>query len=335
MLPGVRIDDIETALKVVECKHFGRAGDKCNREQSTVTKGLQRVERHAGARLLDRSAHRPTPAGVSFFYYARKGIDCFQRAFAELHRSDGPDHTLLQVGYTTYLDLDLLAYVENVTRSSQPGFAHSRHSSSSAEIVENVRSGAWDCGFIVSPTAEHGLASVPVCQDPLGLVLAHRHPLACKRKMRIRDLGETPLILPSKDRNPGFRAWLTERCGAEGVTPQIAEEVSNPLEACFFAAQQKGAALMPRSSARGLLKGSAGFRPFAEDDLYIEIQLVFRDERRSRPLAAFVEAVVHMRERIERGALRFAAVRASQLSPAHTALRRSPTAGANGHTLPV
>lgn len=333
MLPGVRIDDIETALQVVECKHFGRAGDKCNRQQSTVTKGLQRVERHAGARLLDRSAHRPTPAGVSFFYYARKGIDSLQRAFAELNRSDGADRTLLQVGYTTYLDLDLLAYAENVTRSSLPGFAHARHSSSSAEIIENVRSGAWDCGFIVTPTAEHGLASVPVCQDPLGLVLAHRHPLASKRKMRIRDLGETALILPSKDRNPGFRAWLTERCGAEGVSPRIAEEVSNPHEACFFAAQQKGAALMPKSSSRSLLKGSTVFRPFAEDDLYIEIQLVFREERRPRMLAAFIEAVVRMRERIERGALRLAVVRAPQLSPARPALRRDARVSGDGHAL--
>lgn len=328
MLPGVRIDDIETALKVVECKHFGRAGEKCSRQQSTVTKGVQRVEQRVGARLLDRKAHRPTPAGVGFFYYARKGIDCFQRAFAEVGRTDNMDRTLLHVGYTTYLDLDLLAYVENVTRSSYSGFAHSRHSSSSAEIIENVRSGAWDCGFIVSPVAEHGLASLPVCQDPIGLVLAHSHPLASKRKVRIRDLRETPMILASKDRNPGFRAWFMERCGAEGVTPQIAEEVSNPMEACFFAAQRKGAALLSKSSIRVLLKGTAVFRSFAEDDLYIEIQLVFRDERRPRMLAAFVDAVARMRERMQRGALRFGAVRIPPLPSSGPPLRRG-----NGHAL--
>lgn len=333
MLPGIRIDDIETALKVVECKHFGRAGDKCNRQQSTVTKGLQRVERHAGARLVDHSAHRPTPAGTSFFYYARKGIDCFQRAFAEVHRVGGADRELLHVGYPTYLDLDLLAYVENVTKASQPGFSHSRHSSSSAEIIEKVRYGAWDCGFVVSPTAEHDLASVPVCQDPLGLVVAHSHPFARRRKVHIRDLCETPLILASKDRNPGFRAWFMERCGAEGVTPQIAEEVSNPLEACFFAAQRKGAALMSKSPTLVLLKGAAVFRPFAENDLYVEIQLVFRDERHPQMLAAFVDSVMRMRGRVQRGALHFAAGHVPQAVPTRATLRRGAGPGGNGHVL--
>jgi DNA-binding transcriptional LysR family regulator len=45
----------------------------------------------------------------------------------------------------------------------------------------------------------------PVYQDQFGLALATDHPLARKRKVSIEDLRDTPLILPARERNTGFR----------------------------------------------------------------------------------------------------------------------------------
>jgi DNA-binding transcriptional LysR family regulator len=303
MLPSIRLDDIETAIKVTECRHFTQAGVKLHRDQTTVSKIMKRVETQIGAKLVDRSAHpvRPTKAGAAFLYWGRKGLDALERGLIEIRRLGEADRTVLNVGYTSYLDLDVLAYIEHVGASSEVGFLRRQHSSSSSEIIVSVLSGKWDCGFIISPATTDGLVGIPVYREPFGLVLANDHPLARKRNIALADLGGVHLILPAKDRNTGFRAWFSERCGAAGVKPKIAQEVGNPQEAWFLAAQHAGVALMPKSASKNLRKGTTVFRPFVEDDLYAEIQLVFRDEPQPPMLSSFVGAVLRMRERLKRG----------------------------------
>ena len=75
------------------------------------------------------------------------------------------------------------------------------------------------------------------------------------------------------------------------------QEVGNSNEAWFMASQHAGAALMPRASTKNLVRSVAVFRPFAGDDLYAEIQLVFRDEPQPLMLASFVDTVLRMRDR--------------------------------------
>jgi len=177
MLPSIRLDDIETAIKVTECKHFTRAGAKLHKDQTSVSKCMRRVESQLGAKLVDRSAHpvRPTKAGAVFLYWGRKGLHALERGFAEVRRASEPDQSTLHVGHTTYLDLDVLAYIENLCAASAPGFLHTEHSSSSSEIIVSVLSGIWDCGFIVSPATTEGLVGLTIYQEPFGLVLPSDH----------------------------------------------------------------------------------------------------------------------------------------------------------------
>lgn len=313
MLPSVRIEDLEAAIQVTECRHFTQAGEKLHRSQGAVSKSMKRVEGGVGVKLIDRSAHpvRPTKAGIVFRYHVRRALDSLVRAMNAALRADVPDHAVLEVGYTSFLDLDVLAYLEHVGKLRHAEFSHQHHSSSSAEVIAFVLSGRWDCGFIVSPATTGGLTGVPIYQDPFGLALAGDHPLARKRKIRIDDLRDIPLILPAKERNTGFRAWFNERCGMAGIKPKIVQEVGNPNEAWFMASQHAGAALMPRASTKNLVRSVAVFRPFAEDDLYAEIQLVFRDEPQPSMLASLVDVVLRMRDRMRRDELQIGPERVS------------------------
>ncbi len=256
MLPSVKIEDIEAAIKIAEHRHFTRAGQELNRHQTAVSRSAERVESGIGVELFDRTSHpiRLTKAGVAFFYWVRKGMDAFERAIVEGLRASQPEASVLQVGFTSYLDLDVLAYLENVAKAPGAGFSHKDHSSSSSETIASVLSGKWDCGFIVSPATTGGLVGVPVYRDPFGLALASDHPLARRRKVSVADLRDMPLIVPARERNTGFRAWFIERCGASGVKPKIAQEVGNPNEAWFMVSQHAGAALMPRAATQNLAK---------------------------------------------------------------------------------
>lgn len=315
MLSGVKIEDIEAVIKVAECLHFTRASQQLHRDQAAVSRSAERLETSIGMKLFDRSTHpiRLTRAGAAFFYWTRKGMYAFERAIMEGGRASHPGTPVIQVGHTSYLDLDVLAYLENVAKLPSAGFSHHDHSSSSSEVIASVLSGKWECGFIASPANTGGLVGIPIYQDPLGLALSADHPLARKRKISLSDLRDVPLILASKERNTGFRAWFIERCAAIGVTPKIAHEVGNPHEAWFMTSQHVGVALMTQAVTKNLPKGATVFRRFAEDDLYAEIHLVFRDEAQSPELASFVDTVLRMGDRMRRGELHGASKRVSEI----------------------
>jgi DNA-binding transcriptional LysR family regulator len=312
MLASIRIEDIEAAIEVTACRHFTRAGENLHRSQGAISKSVKRVEGGLGVTLVDRSAHpvQLTKAGMAFRYHARRALDSLGRGISAAQRADQPDHAVLQVGYTSYLDLDLVAYLGRVGQSPEAGFSHHEHSSSSSEVIAFVISGKWDCGLIISPATTDGLVGIPIYQDPFGVVLANDHPLSRRRKIKIEELCNVPLILPSKERNPGFRAWFVERCAAVGVNLKIAHEVSNPHEAWFMASQHAGAALIPQAASQNLPKGTTVFRLISEDDFYAEVQLVFRDEPQSPMLASFVATALRMRDRIKCGEMRTGPVRA-------------------------
>ncbi len=305
MLPGVRIEDIEAALEAIERRNFTLAGVTLHRSQGAISKSIKRVEDGMAAKLFDRDTHpvRPTRSAMIFRYHVRRALDSLIRGTNAAQRAEEPNRAVIEVGFTSYLDLDVIAYLEYRGRSAESGFFHQEHSSSTSEVIASVLSGKWDCGFIISPAAADGLVGVPLYRDPFGLALASDHPLARRRKVKLEDLRDLPLILPGKERNTGFRSWFIERCASAGVRPRIAQEVGNPNEAWFMASHHSGAALMPRASTRNLAKGTTVFRLFAEDDLYADVQLVFRDEPQSPMLTAFVETVLRMRDRMQRGEL--------------------------------
>jgi DNA-binding transcriptional LysR family regulator len=305
MLPGVRIEDIEAALEAIECGNFTRTSEHLHRSQGAISKSIKRVEDGMPAKLFDRGTHpvRPTRSAMIFRYHARRALDSLIRGTNAAKRAEEPNRAVIEVGFTSYLDLDVIAYLEHRGRSPESGFAHQEHSSSTSEVIASVLSGKWDCGFIISPAAADGLVGVPLYRDPFGLALPSDHPLARRRKVKLEDLRDLPLILPAKEHNTGFRSWFVERCATARVRPRIAQEVGNPNEAWFMASHLSSAALLPRASARNLARGATVFRPFAEGDLYADVQLVFRDEPQSPMLTAFVETVLRMRDRMQRGEL--------------------------------
>lgn len=302
MLPNIRLDDIEAAIKVTEYKHFARAGADLHLDQTTISKCMKRVERAVGAELIDRSAHpvQPTKAGAVFLYWGRKGLHALTRGMAEVQRLSEPHESVLHIGYASYADFAFLTYIEKMARGLKSDYVLQGHSSSTSEIISNVLARKWNCGFIVTPAETENVAAIPIYEEQFGLVLARDHPIAQKRQVAIGDLDGLQLILPAKERNIGFRVWFVQRCASEGIKLTVSHEAGNPHEAWFLASQHAGLALMLKSAATNLPRGATVFRPFREEDLYAKIQLVFRHEPQPPMLASFVNSIPLMKEGLRR-----------------------------------
>jgi DNA-binding transcriptional LysR family regulator len=294
------LEDLETVLTVSECGTFSRAGETLCRTQPAITRSVQNVEKSVEARLLNRAVRPtvPTPAGEDFAYEVRRGLYFITRGLRKARCMGRGQNSKLEVGHTTYLDPDIVAYLSNIARSPNVGFSALYHSSWSAEIVANVRAGIWDCGFVVNPASTFDLESMSILRDPLCVVMASDHPLARKKTIQLRDLLHQRLILPARGRNLQFRSWFIGRCHEVGVTPVIVQEVSHPHEGVLLAAAQIGVAITNQSTARTMRKGSTVWRRLSDEGMEVEIQFVSRREARSQALIAFIHAVNRLQRRI-------------------------------------
>jgi DNA-binding transcriptional LysR family regulator len=295
----ISLEDLETVLTVSDCGTFSSAGETLRRTQPAITRSVQNVEKSVEAKLLDRAVRPtvPTPAGEDFAYEVRRGLYFITRGLRKARCMGRAQDSKLEVGHTTYLDPAIVTYLSNIARSPNVGFTALYHSSWSAEIVANVRSGIWDCGFVVSPASTFDLESMPILRDPLCVVMASDHPLARKKTVQLRDLENQRLILPARDRNLEFRSWFMGRCEQVGVAPMIVQEVAHPHEGVLLAAAKIGLAITNQSTARTMRKGSTVWRRLSDEGMAVEIQFVLRREAQSQALIAFIHAVTRLQRR--------------------------------------
>src|SRR5215210_1682026 len=65
----------------------------------------------------------------------------------------------------------------------------------SQRLLQEIRMGAADLGFITLPVTEPDLVTVPAMEEEMLLVTHPSHPLAKKKKIEPRDLAQEPFVL--------------------------------------------------------------------------------------------------------------------------------------------
>jgi DNA-binding transcriptional LysR family regulator len=113
--------------------------------------------------------------------------------------------------------------------------------SPTAAQLESLKTGEIACGFFhPNATLPPGLSTKLLLQEKNGVLLSVEHPLAKTKKLRLRDLADTPFVMFPRAHNPGFYDRVLAAFQQAGITPRIADEV------------------WPRSNAIGLVRAGLG-----------------------------------------------------------------------------
>jgi DNA-binding transcriptional LysR family regulator len=84
------------------------------------------------------------------------------------------------------------------------------------------------------------------------VLLPAEHPLAKVRKLRMRDLADTPFVMFPRAHNPGFYDRVLAAFQQTGVTPRIVDEVWPRANAMGLVRAGLGATFMAPSEAQQL-----------------------------------------------------------------------------------
>ncbi len=232
-----RLPDLETLellVAVAETGSLGQAAARQGISQPSASVRMRTLERRLGVRLLVRSpsGSQLTSSGLVVTDWARSVLD---QAYALVEgaaalRTRRPDR--LRVTASLTIAEHLVPGWLVALRDVDPGVHVELNVANSTHVIERLRAGEADLGFIEGRGAPRDLHSRAVGRDRLVVVVAPGHPWSRKRRpLRPIELATTPLLL--REAGSGTRETLEAALAPSGGVAEPALELgaTAPLRA--------------------------------------------------------------------------------------------------------
>jgi LysR family hydrogen peroxide-inducible transcriptional activator len=259
--------------------HFGRAAEKCNVSQPTLSVAVKKLEDELGVILFERSSGdvRATPIGAQVVLQAQRALAEAARVSEIAAAGKNPLCGPLRLGVIYTIGPWLLpALVPRVKLSAplMPLFIAEGYTDS---LLERLKAAELDVLVLALPVEEPGLVAQPVYAEAFRTLVPVNHRWASADFLRPEQLLDEPLLMLVAGNC--FRDQVLDLCSraGSGDSPQVLEGSS--LETIrHMVASGLGVTVMPASSVDGIAADDALLRvkPFVEPTPTRRIGLVWR-----------------------------------------------------------
>jgi len=272
-------------VAVAEEAHFTRTAERLGIAQPAVSVQIRRLEAELGERLFLRGprAAALTAAGEALLPHARAALAAVEHGREAVAALRGLLTGRLAIGLVQPLpDRGVVRTIGAFRRE------HARVDVRVAEGETDALLGAVERGELEAAFAGFGPGQEPpaglgarlVAREPTVIAVAPGHPLAGRRRVRLRALRDEPFVtLTAASR---LRSVLEAACAQAGFAPRIAIETSDLGVMTALAAEGAGIALLPRSG----LQGAGDLVPVELTEPRIERRIVLVWRRDNLPPAA-------------------------------------------------
>ena len=220
---------LDLLLSVAETGSVGRAAQIHGITQPSASARLAKLERRLGVPLLVRSRRGSllTPAGEAVVAWSHSVVDAAQTLADGVLTLRADRKARLRISASlTVAEYLLPAWLLGLRRH-HPDLDISADVANSHGVVEAVRAGTVDLGFVESPDIPDDLGARLVGEDRLALVVSAGYPLAARawRALRPTDLAYQPLLL--REPGSGTRDTFLRALGqALGFAPALPHAIS-------------------------------------------------------------------------------------------------------------
>lgn len=194
---------LEFFIAVAEEQHFGRAAGRLGMTQPPLSQGIKKLERELGVTLFHRGAKgvRLTAAGQSLLPDA---IDLVARArrLTDSARRRGSRERTLRLGVMPKVPTALVADLVATVRAATPSGLVMATIAPSADLLDQLGSGAVDIGVIEHPALVDPLVGTDVVSLPLALLVPATHPAAAHDPCELSRLSDLRLASPPRTDGP-------------------------------------------------------------------------------------------------------------------------------------
>jgi len=223
--------------------HFRKAAESLSVAQPALSRCVAQLETELGVDLLNRTRRKVelTAAGRALLERIEPLLRALAAVPADIRALAGGQTGHVRVAFTGLAMATVLPGILREFNRRYPGIRVELNESPTAAQLESLKTGEIACGFFhPNATLPPGLGTKLLLQEKNGVLLPADHALAKTKKLRLRELADTPFVMFPRTHNPGFYDRVLAAFQQAGITPHIADEV------------------WPRSNAIGLVRAGLG-----------------------------------------------------------------------------
>ena len=279
-------------VAVAEELHFGRAAQRLGIVQPALSKQIVALERELGVILFIRSkrAVSITEPGLALYEEARKILQRVDHATETAKLTDAGAVGSLAVGFIGPAMWNILPPLIRKHRKRVPGLHFRLYEITSDAIVEQVRDGILDVGFIRPFGHDEAVEIRTILREPFSIVVPENHPLAEKDVVDLADAASETFVLVSRTQSPGYFDQCLALCQSNGFSPLLIEEGNTGGAMFGMVAAGLGVTLVPEASSVVPWPGVV-FRPLTKSEALADLAIAYRRDDQSPALVSFLESV--------------------------------------------
>jgi DNA-binding transcriptional LysR family regulator len=255
---------LRTFVAVARHGSFSAAARALGYTQSAVSQHIAALEADLRAPLLTRRPVAPTPAGARLLEHAGPLLLRLEAARADVTRLiNAPRAARLTVGATPLAARSAaLARALAEVRRAHPAARVAVRMLPRGEVPAGVATGRLDAGLVdgtVAPTDPLPLPDVgpvatrPLGEQPLAVVVPRDHPLARRPGLRLADLADARWLDAPEAAVPLGRLRAAGGAGGpDGFRPALRYEGTDPEVLLALAAAGHGLTVLPLPFAAGV-----------------------------------------------------------------------------------
>jgi len=201
-----------------------RAGDVLNLSQSALSHQLRDIEDRLGTPLFHRVGKRMvlTPAGDSLLRAAIQVLDIVERIEHEIRSAGRTDAGRLRITTQCYTAYHWLPGLLKEYRLRHPHVEVQVDADATPRPIKSLLDGRIDLAIMSDRVRDRRLATRPLFEDELLVIMAPNHRLAGRAVVEPHDLAdETVIIYPPKEESTLLQRVLIPA----GVTPRALQQV--------------------------------------------------------------------------------------------------------------
>lgn len=278
---------LEVFLTVVDAGSFSAAAEQLLMTQSGVSQHIRDLEAALGTTLFERNRRgvRLTAPGEKLQGYARRILELVAQAENAVTDVTRLAEGTIELGATPGIGVYVLSEAIQDYRARYPNLTVSLHTRITPEIIEGIRRGRLDLGFVEGELAaeieggdDPDLAALTL--EPIEQIVAvgREHPFWGRRALTVGELDRHSFIM----RQPASqsRKWLDRVLAQQDITPRVVAEFDTVEAIKRAVTSGAGLAILPHYAVGDEVRfGLIQAIPLSDYPLVRTLKLAWRPRR--------------------------------------------------------
>jgi len=194
---AVTLTELRYIVALAQEQHFGRAAERCNVSQPTLSIAVKKLEDELGATLFERGKQGVlvTPLGARIVAMAgevlQRTAEIKDVAAADADQLDGP----LALGTLPTIGPYLLPQFIPLLHEMAGGLPLYVEEATQPTLATKLRNGDLDAILITAPFSEPDIVTQPLFEEAFVVLVPARHRLAGKSLITATDLEASEVLL--------------------------------------------------------------------------------------------------------------------------------------------